>query len=113
MGPESETGSRSSGDSTRAGRSASLFLIAFAQYLLDSLHDWHLKILLVAAIIRHLAHFFFQVLKINHSVVAFDIIVTAEPRGDDSTIIEQWAAAVPWLDWSRDLNRVGIIAEAV
>src|SRR5258707_1348289 len=29
-------------------------LIAFTQYLFDSLHDWHLKILLVAAIIRHL-----------------------------------------------------------
>jgi hypothetical protein len=35
-------------------------LIAFTQYLFDSLHDWHLKILLVAAIIRHLAQVFFQ-----------------------------------------------------
>jgi len=41
------------------------FLIAFTQYLFDSLHDWHLKILLVAAIIRHLAHIFFEGL-INH-----------------------------------------------
>src|SRR6516165_151615 len=64
------------------------FLIAFTQYLLDSLHDWHLKILLVAAIIRHLAHFFFQVLQINHSVVAFGTIVTAEPRGDESGLTD-------------------------
>src|SRR5262249_18576689 len=42
-----------------AGRSRS-FLIAFTSHLLDSLHDWHLKILLVAAKIRHLAHIFFQ-----------------------------------------------------
>ena len=35
-------------------------LIAFTQYLFDSLHDGHLKILLIAAIILHLAHIFFQ-----------------------------------------------------
>src|SRR5262245_10681484 len=64
------------------------FLIAFAQYLFDSLHDWHLKILLVAAIIRHLAHIFFQGLQINHSVVAFGIIVTAEPRGDEPRLTD-------------------------
>src|SRR5258708_16027332 len=58
------------------------FLIAFTQYLFDSRHDRHPKILLVAAIIRHLAHIFFQGLQINHSVVAFGIIITAEPRGD-------------------------------
>jgi hypothetical protein len=58
-------------------------LIAFTQYLFDCLHDRHLKILLVAAIIRHLTHIFFQSLQINHSVVAFGIIVTAEPRGDE------------------------------
>jgi hypothetical protein len=39
------------------------FLILFTQYLFDSLHDWHLKILLVAAIILHLAHIFVQGLK--------------------------------------------------
>ena len=58
------------------------FLIAFTQYLFDSLHDWHLKILLVAAIIGHLAHILFEGLQINHSVVAFGIIVTAEPGSD-------------------------------
>jgi hypothetical protein len=58
-------------------KSAKVVLIAFTQYLFDGLHDWHLKILLVAAIIRHLAHAFFQALQINHSVVAFGIIVTA------------------------------------
>src|SRR5215831_12647205 len=104
MGPESETGSRSSGDSTRAGRSASLFLVAFAQYLLDSLHDWHLKILLVAAIIRHLAHFFFQVLKINHSVVAFGIIVTAEPRGDEPRLTDFVMHELVTVDF-RDVDR--------
>ena len=57
------------------------FLIAFTQYLFDSLHDGHLKILLIAAIITHLAHIFFQGLQINHSVIAFGIVVTAEPRG--------------------------------
>src|SRR2546430_5629393 len=65
------------------------FLIAFiTQCLFDSLHDWHLKILLVAAIIRHLAHIFFQALQINHSVVAFGIIVTAEPRGDEPRLTD-------------------------
>jgi hypothetical protein len=59
------------------------FLIAFTQYLFDSLHDWHLKILLVAAIIGHLAHILFEGLQIKHSVVAFGIVVTAEPRGDE------------------------------
>ena len=62
--------------------------LAFTQYLFDSLHDWHLKILLVAAIIRHLAHIFFQGLQINHSVVAFGIIVTAEPRGDEPRLTD-------------------------
>jgi hypothetical protein len=57
-------------------------LLAPTQYLFDSLHDWHLKILLVAAIIGHLAHIFFEGLQVNHSVVAFGIIVTAEPRSD-------------------------------
>jgi hypothetical protein len=64
------------------------FLIAFAQYPFDSLHDWHLKILLVAAIIRHPTHIFFQGLQINHSVVAFGIIVTAEPRGDEPRLTD-------------------------
>jgi hypothetical protein len=63
-------------------------LIAFTQYLFDSLHDWHLKILLVAAIIRHLTHIFFQSLQINHSVIAFGIIVTAEPRGDEPRLTD-------------------------
>src|SRR5262249_36424346 len=49
---------------------------------------WHLKILLVAAIIRHLAHIFFQGLQINHSVVAFGVIVTAEPRGDEPRLTD-------------------------
>ena len=62
--------------------------LAFTQYLFDSLHDWHLKILLVAAIICHLAHIFFQGLQINHSVVAFGIIVTAEPRGDEPRLTD-------------------------
>src|SRR6516225_1584170 len=64
------------------------FLIAFTQHLFDSLHDWHLKILLVAAIIRHLAHIFLKGLQINHSVVAFGIIVTAEPRGDEPRLTD-------------------------
>jgi len=64
------------------------FLISFTQYLFDGLHDWHLKILLVAAIIGHLAHIFFEGLQINHSVVAFGIIVTAEPRGDESRLTD-------------------------
>jgi hypothetical protein len=53
-----------------------------AQYLFDSLHDWHLKILLVAAIIGHLSHILFEALQIKHSVVACGIIVTAEPGSD-------------------------------
>jgi hypothetical protein len=53
-----------------------------AQYLFDSLHDRHLKILLVAAKIGHPAHIFFEGLQINHSVVAFGIVVTAEPPSD-------------------------------
>ena len=57
-------------------------LFAPAQYLFNSLHDWHLKILLVAAIIGDLAHILFEGLQINHSVVAFGIIVTAEPGSD-------------------------------
>jgi hypothetical protein len=64
------------------------FLIAFTQYLFDRLHDWHVKIFLVAAIILHLAHIFFQGLQINHSVVAFGIIVTAEPRGDEPRLTD-------------------------
>src|SRR5262245_2824552 len=62
--------------------------MAFTQYLFDSLHDWHLKILLVAAIIGHLAHIFFKGLQINHSVVTFGIIVTAEPRGDEPRLTD-------------------------
>jgi hypothetical protein len=58
-------------------------LLAFAQYLFDSLHDWHLEIFLVAAIVRHFAHIFFEALQIKHSVIAFGIVVTAEPRGDE------------------------------
>src|SRR5262245_54496039 len=57
-------------------------LLAPTQYLFDSLHDWHLKILLVAAIIGHRAHIFFEGLQVNHSVIAFGIVVTAEPRSD-------------------------------
>src|SRR6516225_8123417 len=64
------------------------FLIAFTQYLFDSLHDGHLKILLVAAIILYLTHILFQGLQINHSVVAFGIIVTAEPRGDEPRLTD-------------------------
>ena len=63
------------------------FLIAFTQYLFDGLHDWHLKILLVAAIVGHFAQIFFEGLQINHSIVAFGIIVTAEPRGDEPRLI--------------------------
>jgi hypothetical protein len=63
-------------------------LFAPAQYLFDSLHDWHLKILLVATIIIHLAHIFFQGLQINHSVVAFGIVVTAEPCGDEPRLAD-------------------------
>jgi hypothetical protein len=70
-----------------ADRSAS-FLIAFTQYLFDSLHDWHLKILLITAIITHLAHIFFQCLQINYSVIAFGIVVTAEPRGDEPRLTD-------------------------
>src|SRR5262249_34915230 len=64
------------------------FLIAFTQYLFDSLHDGHLKIFLVAAIIRHLAQVFFQTLQIDHSVVALGTIVTAEPRGDEPRLAD-------------------------
>src|SRR6266478_4957170 len=64
------------------------FLIAFTQYLFDSLHDWHLKILLVAAIVGHLAHILFEGLQIKHSVVAFGIVVTAEPRGDEPRLTD-------------------------
>src|SRR5258707_1855658 len=64
------------------------FLIAFTQYLFDSLHDWHLKILLVAAKILHLARIFFQALQVNHSVVAFGIIVTAEPGSDEAGLTD-------------------------
>src|SRR5262249_6205715 len=70
----------------RAGRAP--LLTAFTQYLFDSLHDWHLKILLVAAIIRQLAHISFQCLQINHSVVAFCAIVTAEPGGDEPMLTD-------------------------
>src|SRR5262245_16203212 len=64
------------------------FLIAFAQYSFDRLHDRHLKILLVAAIIHHLAHIFFERLQINHSIVAFGIIVAAEPRSDEPRLTD-------------------------
>jgi hypothetical protein len=57
------------------------FLIAFTQYLFDSLHDWHLKIFLVAAIIRHLAQLFFQTLQIDHSVVALGTAADSETIG--------------------------------
>jgi hypothetical protein len=63
-------------------------LFAPAQYLFDSLHDWHLKILLITAIITHLAHIFFQCLQINYSVIAFGIVVTAEPRGDEPRLTD-------------------------
>jgi len=64
------------------------FLTAFTQYLFDSLHDWHLKILLVAAIIGHLAHIFFEGLQIKDAVVAFGIVITAEPRGDEPRLTD-------------------------
>jgi hypothetical protein len=59
-----------------------------AQYLFDSLHDWHLEILLVAAKIGHLAHIFFEGLKIKDAVVAFGIVITAEPRGDEPRLTD-------------------------
>jgi hypothetical protein len=59
-----------------------------AQYLFDSLHDWHLKILLVAAIVGHFAQIFFEGLQINHSIVAFGIIETAEPCSDKPRLID-------------------------
>jgi hypothetical protein len=64
------------------------FLIALTQYLFDSLHDWHLKVLLVAAIIGHLAHIFFEGLQIKDAVVAFGIVITAEPRGDEPRLTD-------------------------
>jgi hypothetical protein len=64
------------------------FLFALTQYLFDSFHDWHLKILLVAAIISHLAHILFEGLQIKHSIVAFGIVVTAEPRGDEPRLAD-------------------------
>jgi hypothetical protein len=63
-------------------------LLAPTQYLFDSLHDRHLKILLITAIITHLAHIFFQFLQINYSVIAFGIVVTAEPRGDEPRLAD-------------------------
>jgi hypothetical protein len=59
-----------------------------AQYLFDSLHDWYLKILLVAAKIGHLAQIFFQRLQINHSSISFGTIVTAEPRCDQPRLTD-------------------------
>jgi len=41
-------------NASQAQVAARSFLIAFTQYLFDSLHDWHLKIFLVAAKILHL-----------------------------------------------------------
>jgi hypothetical protein len=58
-------------------------MAAEAQYLFDSLHDGHFKILLIAAKIGHLAHTIFEGLQINHSVVALGIIITAEPGSDE------------------------------
>jgi hypothetical protein len=63
-------------------------LFAFAQYLFDSLHDWHLKIFLVTAIVGHFAHIFFEALQIKHSVIAFGIVVTAEPGGDEPRLTD-------------------------
>jgi hypothetical protein len=70
------------GDSTKY-RKLAKHRPLLAQYLFDSLHDWHLKVLLVAAIIGHLAHIFFEGLQIKDAVVAFGIVITAEPRGDE------------------------------
>jgi hypothetical protein len=55
-----------------------------AQYPFDSLHDWHLKILLVAAKIGHLAHIFFEGLKIKDGIV-----ITAEPRGAEPRLTQR------------------------
>jgi hypothetical protein len=63
-------------------------LLAFAQYLFDSLHDWHLEIFLVAAEVGHFAHVLFECLQIKHSVIAFGIIITAEPRGDEPRLTD-------------------------
>jgi hypothetical protein len=59
-----------------------------AQYLFDSPHDRHLKIFLVAAKIGHLAHIFFEGLKIKDAVVAFGIVIAAEPRGDEPRLTD-------------------------
>jgi hypothetical protein len=59
-----------------------------AQYLFDSLHDRHFKIFLVAAKIGHLAHIFFEGLKIKDAVVEFGIVITAEPRGDEPRLTD-------------------------
>jgi hypothetical protein len=75
------------GDSTKY-RKLAKHRPLLAQYLFDSLHDWHLKVLLVAAIVGHLAHILFEGLQIKHSVVAFGIIVTAEPRGDEPRLTD-------------------------
>src|SRR5262249_20770476 len=48
----------------------------------------HLKIFLVAAIVGHFAQIFFEGLQINHSIVAFGIIVTAEPCSDKPRLID-------------------------
>ena len=64
------------------------FLIAFAQYLFDSLHDWHLEIFLVAAEVGHFAHVLFERLQIKHSVIAFGIIITAEPCSDEPRLTD-------------------------
>jgi hypothetical protein len=59
-----------------------------AQYLFHSPHNWHLKVLLVAAIIGHLAHILFKGLQIKHSVVAFGIVITAEPCCDEPRLAD-------------------------
>jgi hypothetical protein len=69
------------GDSTKY-RKLAKHRALLAQYLFDSLHDWHLKVLLVAAEVGHFVHIFFERLQINHSVVALGIIVTAQPGSD-------------------------------
>jgi hypothetical protein len=86
-------GGRRCGDHEDRGDSTNYRKLAkhrplLAQYLFDSLHDWHLKVLLVAAIIGHLAHIFFEGLQIKDAVVAFGIVITAEPRGDEPRLTD-------------------------
>jgi hypothetical protein len=76
----------------------------------------YLKIPLVAAKIGHLAHIFFERLQINHSVVAFGIVVTAEPGSDKPRLLrpcpkDQTACPEPWAIAAASSARTSAVIE--